>query len=80
MEMNEFRNKIMQHDVFMLDNINYLIGKSGMQSILVNIINEFEIKDKKIVLSSNKSIKEFGNFLDDFKYKLKRATPLMLIL
>jgi len=62
-EMDEFREKYRKKvDVFLLDDIQFLMGKSGIQLELFHTFNELYDLGKQIVICSDRTPEELADF------------------
>jgi len=62
-EMNEFREKHRKKvDVFLLDDVQFLMGKSGIQLELFHTFNELYDSGKQIVICSDRTPEELADF------------------
>lgn len=60
----EFRNKYRSFDVILIDDIQFLAGKSGTQTELFNTFNELHSNNKQIIISSDRPPKELSELED----------------
>ena len=61
----EFKNKYRSVDILLIDDIHTLAGKTGSQEEFFNTFNALHENKKQIVLTSDKSIKEMGDKMED---------------
>jgi chromosomal replication initiator protein len=54
-------------DVLLLDDIQFIAGADKTQEIFHNIFNDFHLKKKQIVISSDRPPKELNNIADRLK-------------
>lgn len=54
----EFRNKYRNVDVLLIDDVQFLAGKSGVQTEFFHTFNELVLQNKQIVLTSDRSPRE----------------------
>jgi chromosomal replication initiator protein len=60
-KLSAFQNKLEQVDVLLVDDIQFLANKEKTQEIFHNIFNDFQMKKKQIILSSDRPPKELIN-------------------
>jgi chromosomal replication initiator protein len=58
----EFRGKFSNVDVLLLDDIQFLSGKTGTQECIFHILNDFLADNRQVVISSDRSPKEIECF------------------
>ena len=58
--MRNFREKYRKLDVFMMDDVQFLSGREGLQEEMFNTFNELYLADKQIILSSDRPPKELN--------------------
>jgi len=56
---NEFRNKYRRSDVFLIDDVQFIIGKEATQDELFHTFNDLYMGQKQIVITSDRPPKEF---------------------
>jgi len=56
-KLEQFKQKLEEVDVLMIDDIQFLAGKDKTQEIFHNIFNEFYAQGKQIVITSDESPK-----------------------
>lgn len=61
---NEFKENIIKNDVLLVDDVQFLSGKTGTQNEIFYIFNQFYDKKKQIVITSDKHVNEI-NDIDD---------------
>ncbi len=60
-KLSALQNKLEQVDVLLVDDIQFLANKEKTQEIFHNIFNDFQMKKKQIILSSDRPPKELIN-------------------
>lgn len=60
-DINGFFNKMNSYDIFVLDNVEYFIGKTGTINALTKILNDYSDQHKYVIISSRLSILEIIN-------------------
>ena len=60
----QFREKYRNLDVLMIDDVQFLAGKTSSQESLFHVFNDLYTAEKQIILSSDRPIKEL-NYLED---------------
>jgi chromosomal replication initiator protein len=60
-KLSSFQSKLEQVDVLLIDDIQFLANKEKTQEIFHNIFNDFQMKKKQIILSSDRPPKELLN-------------------
>ena len=63
--VTEFKNKYRNVDILLIDDIHSIAGKERTQEDFFNTFNVLHENKKQIVLTSDKSIKEMGNDIED---------------
>ena len=61
---NEFRNKFRKADVFLIDDIQFVIGRATTQEEFFHTFNELYLAQKQIVITSDRPPKDFNNLED----------------
>lgn len=74
-KLNHLMEKLDQVDVLLLDDIQFIAKKDKTQEIFHNIFNDFHMKNKQIIITSDRSPKE----LNDIAERLKSRFSLGLI-
>lgn len=74
-KLSAFQNKLEQVDVLLVDDIQFLANKEKTQEIFHNIFNDFQMKKKQIILSSDRPPKELINI----EPRLKSRFTLWLV-
>lgn len=59
-----FRNKYRTPDILMVDDIQYISGKNGIQEEFFNIFNELQSQKKQIVMTSDRQPNEIPELVD----------------
>ena len=68
---SNFRKKYREIDVLLIDDIQFIIGKESTQAEFFNTFNELQDGNKQVVISSDKSPKEFKTLDERFKTRFK---------
>ena len=66
-----FREKYTNADVLMLDDVQFLQKKGGLQDVIFHIFNELYNKGKQIVLSSDRPPKDINDIEDRLKSRFE---------
>lgn len=74
-KLSSFQSKLEQVDVLLIDDIQFLANKEKTQEIFHNIFNDFQMKKKQIILSSDRPPKELINI----EPRLKSRFALWLV-
>lgn len=69
--MNDFRDKYNSIDVFLIDDIQYIIGKDATQLEFFNIFNMLHAAAKQIVISSDKPPKQLEYLEERFQSRFE---------
>ncbi|MBP5405875.1 chromosomal replication initiator protein DnaA [bacterium] len=72
----EFRENIIKKDVLLIDDIQFLSGKTGTQDEFFYIFNTFYNKNKQIVITSDKYISEIKDIDDRLKTRFSMGVSL----
>ena len=67
----EFREKYRNVDVLMLDDVQYLAGKSGTQDAIFHVFNDLFQNGKQIILSSDRPPKEISPLEDRIRTRFE---------
>ena len=59
-KMDAFHRKIAKIDVLLIDDVQFLAGKDKTQEVLHDIFNDFQMRKKQIILSSDRPPKELS--------------------
>lgn len=59
-KMEAFHKKIANIDVLLIDDVQFLAGKDKTQEVLHDIFNDFQMRKKQIILSSDRPPKELS--------------------
>ena len=65
--MSSFRNKYRNIDVLLIDDIQFIIGKTSTQEEFFHTFNELHLNRKQVINSSDKPPKEFEDLEDRLK-------------
>ena len=71
-----FREKIIKNDVLLIDDIQFLSGKSGTQNEFFYIFSQFYDKKKQIVITSDKHINEINDIDDRLRSRFSMGVTL----
>lgn len=74
--MSEFREKYRTVDVFLLDNMQFIVGKKSSQEEFFHTFNSLFSEDKQIVIAADKPPKEM-NYLDE-KFRSRLSCGLIV--
>ena len=77
--INDFREKIIKNDVLLIDDIQFLSGKSGTQNEFFYIFNQFYDKKKQIVITSDKHITEINDIDSRLRSRFSMGVTLEII-
>ena len=77
--ISDFREKIIQNDVLLIDDIQFLSGKSGTQNEFFYIFNQFYDKKKQIVITSDKQITEINDIDNRLRSRFSMGVTLEII-
>lgn len=66
-----FRDKYANADVLMLDDIQFLQKKGGLQDVIFHIFNDLYTKGKQIILSSDRPPKEINDIEDRLRSRFE---------
>lgn len=72
----EFRDKYRNVDVLLIDDIQYLIGRSSTQSEFFDTFNALHDEGKQIILSSDKPPKEIKTLDERFRSRFEWGVPI----
>lgn len=61
---NEFRNKFRKADVFLIDDVQFVIGREATQEEFFHTFNDLFMAQKQIVITSDRPPKEFNTLAD----------------
>ncbi|MDR0752125.1 MAG: chromosomal replication initiator protein DnaA [Christensenellaceae bacterium] len=70
-DIKAFRKKYRSVDVLMIDDVQFLEKKAGMQDVFFHIFNELYQAGKQIVLSSDRPPKEIGTLEDRLRSRFE---------
>ena len=59
-KMDAFHKKMATIDVLLIDDVQFLAGKDRTQEVLHDIFNDFHMRKKQIILSSDRPPKELS--------------------
>lgn len=77
--ISDFREKIIKNDVLLIDDIQFLSGKSGTQNEFFYIFNQFYDKKKQIVITSDKHITEINDIDSRLRSRFSMGVTLEII-
>ncbi len=77
--ISDFREKIIKNDVLLIDDIQFLSGKSGTQNEFFYIFNQFYDKKKQIVITSDKHITEINDIDNRLRSRFSMGVTLEII-
>jgi chromosomal replication initiator protein len=61
---NDFKRKYRDVDVLLIDDIQFLAGKTGTQEEFFNIFNHLQINHRQVILTSDRPVKEIKELSD----------------
>ena len=77
--VSEFRDKITKNDVLLIDDIQFLSGKTGTQNEFFYIFNQFYDNKKQIIITSDKYINEIVDIDDRLRSRFSMGVSLNII-
>ena len=77
--ITDFREKIIKNDVLLIDDIQFLSGKSGTQNEFFYIFNQFYDKKKQIVITSDKHINEINDIDNRLRSRFTMGVTIEII-
>ncbi len=77
-EVTEFRRKYHSTDILLMDNFQYMVGKTATQEEFLSILNELMQQGTQIVIAANSSPGEMPKLSDTLRDKLLRGLCLEL--
>lgn len=77
-KMNEFQNKYRNNDVLLLDDIHFLQNKPALQEALFYTFDELHLKEKQMVFTCDRPIKEIKTMTDRLVSRLGNGLSINL--
>lgn len=77
--VSEFRDRITKNDVLLIDDIQFLSGKTGTQNEFFYIFNQFYDNKKQIIITSDKYINEIVDIDDRLRSRFSMGVSLNII-
>lgn len=75
-DMESFRQRYREVDVLLIDDIQFIENKQGIQEEFFHTFNELYMKDKKIVITSDRMPKELANIEERLITRFEWGIPI----